>query len=158
MSSRYRGRSGHCCRKLKFSQSLAVLIDILRDPATVLIVVVAIRLTSKCVLAFREASEGLMHIKIAIAASLTLLATASSRADGNKACMMKAAEMLPRISGLVIKKTRTRPVPASTLATWKGQTRPIIVDVDIVAAGTEETYSYICVLTKGSAYVRRVMS
>jgi len=79
-------------------------------------------------------------------------------ADGNKACMMKAAETLPRISGLVIKKTRTRPVPASTLATWKGQTRPIIVDVDIVAAGTEETYSYICVLTKGSAYVRRVMS
>ena len=99
-----------------------------------------------------------MHIKIAIAASLTLLATASSRADGNKACMMKAAETLPRISGLVIKKTRTRPVPASTLPTWKGQTRPIIVDVDIVAAGTEETYSYICVLTKGSAYVRRVMS
>jgi hypothetical protein len=99
-----------------------------------------------------------MHIKIAIAASLTLLATASSRADGNKACMMKAAETLPRISGLVIKKTRTRPVPASILATWKGQTRPIIVDVDIIAAGEEETYSFMCVLTKGSAYVRRVMS
>jgi hypothetical protein len=99
-----------------------------------------------------------MHIKIAITASLTLLATASSRADGNKACMMKAAETLPRISGLVIKKTRTRPVPASILATWKGQTRPIIVDVDIIAAGAEETYSFMCVLTKGSAYVRRVMS
>jgi hypothetical protein len=99
-----------------------------------------------------------MHIKIAIAASLTLLATASSRADGNKACMMKAAETLPHISGLVIKKTRTRPVPASILATWKGQTRPIIVDVDIIAAGAEETYSFMCVLTKGSAYVRRVMS
>jgi hypothetical protein len=99
-----------------------------------------------------------MHIKIAITASLTLLATASSRADGNKACMKKAAETLPHISGLVIKKTRTRPVPASILATWKGQTRPIIVDVDIIAAGAEETYSFMCVLTKGSAYVRRVMS
>jgi hypothetical protein len=55
-------------------------------------------------------------------------------------------------------KKRTRPVPASILATWKGQTRPIIADVDIIAAGVVETYSFMCVVTKGSAYVRRVMS
>jgi hypothetical protein len=55
-------------------------------------------------------------------------------------------------------KKRTRPVPAAILATWQGQTRPIIVDVDMAAAGAEETYSYMCVMTKGSAYVRRVMS
>ena len=35
--------------------------------------------------------------------------------------------------------------------------RPIIVDVDIVAVGAEETYSYLCARTKGSAFVRRVM-
>jgi hypothetical protein len=35
----------------------------------------------------------------------------------------------------VIKKSRARPVPAAILATWKGQTRPIIVDVDTAAAG-----------------------
>jgi hypothetical protein len=99
-----------------------------------------------------------MRIKIAIAASITLLATASSRAENHKACILKATETVPRISGLIVKKTRTRPVPASTLATWQGQTRPIIVDVDTVAAGAEETYSYMCVMTKGSAYVRRVMS
>jgi len=58
----------------------------------------------------------------------------------------------------VVKKTRTRPVPAGVLATWQGQMRPIIVDVDIVAAGAAETYSYMCVLTRGVAYVRRVMS
>jgi hypothetical protein len=99
-----------------------------------------------------------MHIKkIAIAASVTLLTAASARAEDNKACVSKATEALPRIAGLVIKKTRTRPVPASILATWQGQTRPIIVDVDIVATGAAETYSYMCVLTKGSAYVRRVM-
>ena len=98
-----------------------------------------------------------MRIKIAIAASVTLLASAPSRAD-NKACILKASEALPRISGLVIKKTRTRPVPAAILATWQGQTLPIIVDLDIVAASAEETYSYMCVLIKGSAYVRRVMS
>ena len=99
-----------------------------------------------------------MHVKIAIAVSVTLLATASSRAEDNKACISKATETLPHTSGLVIKKTRTRPVPAAILATWQGQTRPIIVDVDTAAAGAEETYSYMCVMTKGSAYVRRVMS
>jgi hypothetical protein len=99
-----------------------------------------------------------MRIKIAVAASIALLATAASGAEDNKACISKATETLPHISGLVIKKTRTRPAPAAILATWQGQTKPIIVDVDIVAAGTQETYSYVCVLTKGSAYVRRVMS
>jgi hypothetical protein len=99
-----------------------------------------------------------MRIKIAVAASVTLLAGASSRAEDNKACILKATETLPRISGLAIKKTRTRPVPAAILSTWQGKTRPLIVDVDIVVAGTEETYSYMCVMTKGSAYVRRVMS
>jgi hypothetical protein len=99
-----------------------------------------------------------MRIKIAVAASALLLATASGRAEDNRACISKATETLPRISGLVVKKTRTRPVPPAILATWQGQTRPIIVDLDIVAAGAAETYSYMCVLTKGAAYVRRVMS
>jgi hypothetical protein len=98
-----------------------------------------------------------MRIKIAVVVSVMLLATANSRAEDNRACILKATETLPRISGLVIKKTRTRPVPAGILATWQGQTRPIIVDVDFVALGAEETYSYMCVLTKGAAYVRRVM-
>jgi len=99
-----------------------------------------------------------MRIKIAIAVSAMLLATASGRAEDNRACISKATQTLPRISGLVVKKTRTRPVPPAILATWQGQTRPIIVDVDIVAAGAAETYSYMCVLTRGAAYVRRVMS
>ena len=32
------------------------------------------------------------------------------------------------------------------------------VDVDFIAAGEEETYSYICVITQGSAFVRRTMN
>jgi hypothetical protein len=99
-----------------------------------------------------------MQIRIVIAASALLLATASGWAEDNRACILKATETLPRIAGLVVKKTRTRPVPPAILATWLGQARPIIVDVDIVAAGAAETYSYMCVLTKGAAYVRRVMS
>ncbi len=99
-----------------------------------------------------------LYRKIALAVSVTLLATASSRAQDNKACILKAIETLPHISGLVIKKTRTRPAPAAILATWQGQTRPIIVDVDTVLRDELQTYSYMCVLMKGAAYVRRVMS
>ncbi len=100
-----------------------------------------------------------MHIKkIAIAASVMLLTCAGSRAEDSKACVSKATQTLPHIEGLVVKKTRTRPAPPAILATWQGQARPIIVDLDTVATGIVETYSYMCVMTKGSAYVRRVMS
>ena len=99
-----------------------------------------------------------MRVRIAIAISVTFLATASCRAEDNKACISKATEALPHISGLVIKKTRTRPVPAAILATWQGRTRPIIVDVETVVRDEQQAYSYICALTKGAAYVRRVIN
>jgi hypothetical protein len=100
-----------------------------------------------------------MRITIAVATALAVLAgTASSRADDNRACILKATEALPHIDGLVVKKTRTRPVPPEIMATWRGQTRPVMVDLDITAAGAAETYSYICVLTNKTAFVRRVMS
>ena len=100
-----------------------------------------------------------MRITIALATALAMLAaTPSSRADDNRACILKATEALPHIDGLVVKKTRTRPVPPEIMATWRGQTRPVMVDVDIVAAGAAETYSYICALTNKTAFVRRVMS
>jgi hypothetical protein len=47
-----------------------------------------------------------MRIKVVIAASVMLFATANSRAEASNACILKATESLPRISGLVIKKTR----------------------------------------------------
>ena len=98
-----------------------------------------------------------MRITLALATLVVLVAT-TSRAEDNKACILKATEALPHIAGLEVRKTRTRPVPAEIMATWRGQTRPIMVDVDIVAAGAAETYSYICVLTNKTAFVRRVMS
>jgi len=107
---------------------------------------------------FGEVSETGMRVRIAIAAVVTLLAAGSCRAEDNRACISKATETLPHISGLVVKKTRTRPVPPAILATWQGQARPIMVDLDTVAGATVETYSYMCVVTKGSAFVRRVMS
>jgi hypothetical protein len=99
-----------------------------------------------------------MRITFALATLAVLVATTSSRAEDNRACILKATQALPHIAGLEVRKTRTRPVPAEIMATWRGQTRPIMVDVDIVTAGAVETYSYICVLTNKAAFVRRVMS
>src|SRR5229473_278146 len=104
---------------------------------------------------FAKRSGGLMRITLALAPLLVLVATASSQAEDNRACILKATEALPHIAGLAVTKTRTRPVPAEIMATWRGQTRPIMVDVDMGAA---ETYSYICALTNKTAFVRRVMS
>ena len=99
-----------------------------------------------------------MRITLALATLVVLVATTGSRAEDNRACILKATEALPHIAGLEVRKTRTRPVPVDIMATWRGQTRPIMVDVDVVAAGAAETYSYICVLTNKTAFVRRVMS
>lgn len=99
-----------------------------------------------------------MRTKLTLATLAILLASANGHAEDNRACILKATEALPHISGLLVKNTRTRPAPPEIMATWRGQTRPVMVDVDIVAAGTAETYSYICVLTNRSAFVRRVMS
>jgi hypothetical protein len=99
-----------------------------------------------------------MRITLTVAGSAVLLLVLSGQAQANKACIVKATEALPRINGLVVKKSQVRPVPSEILATWKGQTKPIIVDVDITTQGAEETYSYLCVITQGSAFVQRTRS
>jgi hypothetical protein len=99
-----------------------------------------------------------MRTALTVAASVLLVValTRTSHAEANKACISKVAEALPRIAGLVVKASRTRPVSPAVLATWKGQTRPIMVDVDVTTPGAElETYSYMCVITQGSAFVQR---
>jgi hypothetical protein len=58
----------------------------------------------------------------------------------------------------VIKQTRTRPPSTAVLSTWQGQSRPIFVDIDIVADGAAETYSFMCVVTRGVAFVQRTMN
>jgi hypothetical protein len=99
-----------------------------------------------------------MRLVSTVAISAALLADLGGYAQANQACISKAAETLPHISGLVVKKSRERPVPATILATWKGKTRPIIVDVDTVAGGDLQTYSYMCVITQGSAFVQRTLN
>ena len=71
-----------------------------------------------------------------------------------KACTLKAAEALPKIPGLAIKSTRTavQPMPQN----WSTPIPPISVDVDIVAAGQADTYSYICATGSAGTVVMRV--
>ncbi len=99
-----------------------------------------------------------MHITLTVAVSATLFAVSNACARIDQACLSKAAGALPHITGLAVKGSRTRPVPAAVLATWKGQARPIIVDIDVVTEGEQETYSYLCVMTQGSAFVQRTMN
>jgi len=94
----------------------------------------------------------------AVFAVAGLLAALCGRAEAGKTCIASATETLQRINGLVIKKSRTRPVSPAILATWKGQSRPIMLDVDVEMEGDLLTYSYMCVVTQGSAFVQRTMN
>jgi hypothetical protein len=99
-----------------------------------------------------------MRIAVTVAVWAVLLVILNSRAEAGQTCISKATEALPHISGLVVKKSRTRPVSPEILATWKGQSRPIIIDVDVEDSGEAQTYSYMCVVTQGSAFVQRTMN
>jgi hypothetical protein len=99
-----------------------------------------------------------MRIAITVAVWAVLLVILNGRAEAGQTCVSKATEALPHISGLVVKKSRTRPVSPEILATWKGQSRPIIIDVDVEDSGEAQTYSYMCVVTQGSAFVQRTMN
>ncbi len=99
-----------------------------------------------------------MRTAITVAVLAALLMVLNGRAEAGQTCISKATEALPRIVGLVIKKSRTRPVSREILASWKGQSRPIIIDVDVVDSGEAQTYSYMCVITQGSAFVQRTMN
>ena len=99
-----------------------------------------------------------MRTAMTVAVSAALMVVLNGRAEAGNTCLSKATEALPRIAGLVVTKSRTRPVSPTILASWKGQSRPVIIDVDVEAAGEAQTYSYICVVTQGSAFVQRTMN
>jgi|ERR1700749_2283937 hypothetical protein len=99
-----------------------------------------------------------MRIAITVASWAALLVIPNAPVEAGQTCISKATEALPRISGLVVKKSRTRPVSPEILATWKGQSRPIIIDVDVEDSGEAQTYSYMCVITQGSPFVQRTMN
>ena len=92
------------------------------------------------------------------AASAALLAAANGPAFAGKTCIASATEALPKIAGLVVKGSRIRPVSPAVMATWRGQSKPVMIDLDVEAQGDAETFSYVCVMTQGSAFVQRTMN
>jgi hypothetical protein len=92
------------------------------------------------------------------AAAAVLLAAVGGRAEAGKTCVASATEALPKITGLVVRRSRTRPVPPAILATWRGQAKPVMIDLDIETPGEAQTFSYMCVMTQGSAFVQRTMN
>jgi hypothetical protein len=92
------------------------------------------------------------------AAAAVLFAALGSRAEAAKTCIASATEALPKITGLVVKRSRTRAVAPAIMATWRGQAKPVMIDLDVETEGEAQTFSYICVLTQGSAFVQRTMN
>lgn len=100
-----------------------------------------------------------MHVALLVLILVvTSVATAPARARESQPCILKATEVFPHLTGLSVKQTRTRPVSAAVRSTWQGRSRPIIVDIDFVADGVSETYSFMCVLAQGVAFVPRTMN
>jgi hypothetical protein len=93
-----------------------------------------------------------------LAASAALFVAFNDRAAAGKTCIASATEALPKLSGLVVKRSRTRPVPPAVLESWRGQTKPTMIDVDIETPSDAQTFSYLCVITQGSAFVQRTMN
>jgi len=93
-----------------------------------------------------------------VAASATLLVGLNGGAVAGKTCIVTATEALPKITGLVVKRSRTRAVSPAIMATWKGQSKPVIIDVDVETEGDAQTFSYMCVITQGSTFVQRTMN
>jgi len=92
-----------------------------------------------------------------LAVSAALLVALGSEADAGKTCIASATEALPKIAGLVVKRSRTRPASPAVLSSWRGQSKPTMVDLEVVTEGDAQVFSYLCVLSQGSAFVQRTM-
>ena len=92
-----------------------------------------------------------------LAASAALFGVLSDEAHAGKTCIVSATEALPKVTGLVVKRSRTRPATPEVLASWRGQSKPIMIDLEVVTQGDAQVYSYMCVQTQGSAFVQRTM-
>lgn len=87
-----------------------------------------------------------------------LLTTVTAVNADDKACILKAAELLPRIAGLSIEESTIRPVPEKYMADFKSDQKPVLVDIKINAAGQKDTYSYLCLMAGSRPLVQRVVN
>lgn len=66
-----------------------------------------------------------------------------------KPCIMAAAEYLPRVPGIDIQASRTKPLPAEITAKLDQSIYHAIVELDAKAAGIAETYRFVCSAAAG---------
>lgn len=85
--------------------------------------------------------------------ALFLLSIVAVHAEpsASAACIIESSSYLPRVPGLVIKSTGTRPA-----APIQGASSTTLVDVDFVAAGQAARWTFLCALTPNGAIVQRV--
>ena len=91
-----------------------------------------------------------------LAFALFLISTAANAAVDEKACIFAAAQNAPRIQGMTIDNSAVRPLPAEMADKWKGDEKPVIVDLKITAAGQQDTLSYLCAMIGSRAHVQRL--
>ncbi len=70
-------------------------------------------------------------------------------ADFDQDCIFASASRLPRIPGLVVKKSQATKMPAPK--GWNADAPPTRVDIDFSAAGQEGRYSFLCAIVVGAA-------
>ena len=103
---------------------------------------------------------GRLVTKLFICAAIVLYVPSCGWAATDvRSCVLKATEALPKVPGLKVKKAGARPMPPEHLANWKGQSKPIIVDLDTDApSGARDRYSYLCASNPaGRVYVQRIL-
>lgn len=72
------------------------------------------------------------------------MVTAASADDLQKPCILAAAQYLPRITGIDIKESRTKPLPAEIKRQLDQSLYHTVVEIDAKAAGIDETFRFVC--------------
>jgi hypothetical protein len=99
-----------------------------------------------------------MKLFICAALALFMPSCGWTAADTTGSCVLKATEALPKVAGPRVKKSGARSMPPQQIANWKGQSKPIIVDLYTEAPAVSERYSYICESSPtGTAFVQRIL-
>jgi hypothetical protein len=99
-----------------------------------------------------------MNVRLPLAAFLAILTVPAYAETDKGKCIFAAAEVIPRIPGLTIDESATRSLPENLASKWPANSDlPLIVDINVTAAGQKGKYSYLCFIHAGRANVSRVV-
>lgn len=95
-------------------------------------------------------------LRVILTASILVAGIPAFAASPNEsACIIKAADTLPKIAGMKIGRSKTIPQPAPP--NWASRIPPIRVEIEWNAAGQAQTWFYLCAVNAhGTALVQRL--